>query len=92
MIDRLKRRWTAALLAAAAAVLLAANGGVLAWMYRQCAWESRWELAAALTLARGDALPTLGERGSPLSPSPPWGMCWCCAWRRMRAPRRRALP
>ena len=75
MIERLKRRWMAALLAAVLLVLLAADGGILAWMYHQCARESRWELAAALTLAGEGVLPTLGE------------MCWCWTWRRGSFPR-----
>lgn len=87
MIERLKRRWMAALLAAVLLVLLAADGGILAWMYHQCARESRWELAAALTLAGEGVLPTLGERGSQLSPAARWGMCWYWTWRRGSFPR-----
>lgn len=91
MTERLKQRWMRLLLAAMGAVLLLAGGGIFACVYRQCVRESGWELAAALILAEGGALPTPGERGNPLSPAARWGMRRCCAWRGRSCSRRRIL-
>ncbi len=71
MTDKLKQRWTLVIIAAALLPLAVTAWLVFAGVCAACIRTSGQELEYALALAEANVLPTLGERGFPLSPAVP---------------------
>ena len=71
MTDKLKQRWMLGIIAAALLPLAVTACLVFAGVYAACVRASGQELEYALAWTEANVLPTLGERGFPLSPAVP---------------------